>query len=395
MIRPGGNRPRRNRPGGPITRRLQHGLAALLILGCIGLLAGCADVNDINRRILVSAIGLDTAPDGQVAITLVFFANETSSRAGGAAGGGGGGVSQLTPVVVSGTGPTVSGALGDIARQLPGQIFLGSTTMLLIGNELAQQGLHKDINYLSRHPHVSAYVETVIVDGRVSDVLRGTVQAAPAPGVHLSNALTAGTREDAALNTLPFYRLVDLAHTPWEFDWTALVAPGPIGPQVKGLALLQGDKMIRTLNSEDAHFIAPIRASGATHIVVPPLPGFGQPMSIRFRTMRVLAGRYNPGQTNVPVTMEGQAYLAEGADYTFAPPMGPRLREHVASYLARRLEETLTDLYSDGLDVLNLGQQARAYNPNGHIPDGWLESLPQLTFTVETNINFLQGLRGS
>jgi len=387
-----------NRPDeGRARRRRQKGLAAaLVIMCCAGLLAGCADVNDINRRILVSGLGLDVGPeDGQVAVTMVFFANETSSRAGGAGGGGGGGVTQLTPVVVSATGPTVSGALGNISRQLPGQIFLGSATMLLIGSELAQQGLYRVLNYLSRHPHVSAYVETVVVDGRVSDVLQGTVLAASAPGAHLSKALTAGTREEAALNTLPFYRLMDLVHTPWEFEWTALVAPGPIGPEIKGLALFQGDKLVRTIDSEQAHFIAPIRSSGATHIIVPPLPGFDDPMTIRFRSIRIRTGRYNPGQTTVRVTIEGQAYLAEGVDYTFAPPMGPRLRAHVEAYLAQRLENVLTELYADGIDVLDLGQQARAHNPSGRIPDGWLAMLPQLTFTVKTKINFLQGLRGS
>src|SRR5690606_23656184 len=249
--------------------------------------------------------------------------------------------------------------------------------------------------------------------------------AASAPGVHLSKALTAGTREEAALNTLPSYRLMDLVHTPWEFDWTALVAPGPIGPvikalalvqgdklgptvdreqahlrgpigpEIKGLALFQGDKLVRTSDGEQAHLIAPIRSSGATHIIVPPLPGFDDPMTIRFRSIRIRTGRYNPGQTTVRVTIEGQAYLAEGVDYTFAPPMGPRLRAHVEAYLAQRLEDVLTELYADGIDVLDLGQQARAHSPDGEIPPEWPELLPQMTFAVETKINFLQGLRGT
>src|SRR5690606_2064239 len=109
----------------------------------------------------------------------------------------------------------------------------------------------------------------------------------------------------------------------------------------------------------------------------------------------IRTGRYNPGQTTVRVTIEGQAYLAEGVDYTFAPPMGPRLRAHVAAYLAQRLENVLTELYADGIDVLDLGQQARAHNPIGRIPAGWLATRPQRIIPEKTNITYLQCLPGS
>lgn len=384
----------------------RRAVTVLLLAIVIFLLAGCADINELNRRTLVSAIGVDQGPTGdEVIVTIVFFSNEPMTQQGAGIGGGGGqeegggmdaggGGDTPTPAVkVTGNGPTVNGALQVIAGKVPGQLFLGSTRLLVFGSELATRGLGTAVDYFARHPHLSAHVATVVAQDTAEKLLSHPSLATPSPGVHLIDTLEEGTREDASLVALPFYKLLDLTFTPWQTHWTALAKEGEIGPESAGGAIFQGERMVRTVTPDDLHFIGAIHRGATTHFPLPPLPGADEPITIRFRTFRVAAQRPKPSDTEIKVIIKGQAFLSEGREITLLGREGALLRQHVNAFLTNQLTSLLRELYSEGIDILDLAEDVRSQTPGGNLPDGWHTRLPQLTFTVESNVHFLHGLR--
>src|SRR5690606_27125443 len=86
--------------------------------------SGCADVTDVNRRILVYAIGLDRGEDEQVQLTIQYLLTSGGQQSGG--GDGGSPPLQTAPVNHTVSAPTVALALDQIIHQIPGELFLGN-----------------------------------------------------------------------------------------------------------------------------------------------------------------------------------------------------------------------------------------------------------------------------
>ena len=118
-----------------ITALLLAGLAALTLTGCRrgpGLLPYAREIEDME---LMQTLGVDAAGEGQVEVT---------------ASSGSGDPAEGAATVVSGQAGTISAAVLGMQGEGSSYLYFGHVGQLLLGEELARQGVEPALDYILR-----------------------------------------------------------------------------------------------------------------------------------------------------------------------------------------------------------------------------------------------------
>ena len=118
-----------------ITALLLAGLAALTLTGCRrgpGLLPYAREIEDME---LMQTLGVDRAGEGQVEVT---------------ASSGSGDPAEGAATVVSGQAGTISAAVLGMQGEGSSYLYFGHVGQLLLGEELARQGVEPALDYILR-----------------------------------------------------------------------------------------------------------------------------------------------------------------------------------------------------------------------------------------------------
>jgi spore germination protein KC len=130
---------------------------AALLVGCLGMLPGCWDRNEINDLALVMGRGLDLAENGEVESTL-----QIALPAGIAKAKQGGARAQRATLVVSQTGKDGVDNMSRLEEQLSRRVFLGYRGITVIGEQYARHGIDQVLDEFTRAPfsHYSNFILT-------------------------------------------------------------------------------------------------------------------------------------------------------------------------------------------------------------------------------------------
>lgn len=142
---------------------------ALSFCGSILLLSGCWDRTEINDMAIVTAAAIDKSENKQIELSIQVFIPRTLSTGGGSGGGGAGG-GHLT-LVRSGKGIDIADAMSKLQGKLPRKIFWGHCKVYLFGEDMAKEGIAKEIDFLVRHPEPRNRADIYVSKGRALDVL--------------------------------------------------------------------------------------------------------------------------------------------------------------------------------------------------------------------------------
>ncbi|MDP4089272.1 MAG: Ger(x)C family spore germination protein [Bacillota bacterium] len=147
--------------------RTKRSLAILLIFTL--LLTGCWDNRELNYLLVVSGIAVDKGILGNIRLTLTapvpnggtgMEIRNTSDRS----------------LVVSEEGEDITDAYRKISMKLSRQIFLGQLQIILIGEELARDGVAKVLDFFSRHYEAPDKVFILFSKGKAADLFSAKSQ---------------------------------------------------------------------------------------------------------------------------------------------------------------------------------------------------------------------------
>lgn len=103
--------------------------------------SGCWDARELNRRAIVSGIGIDRSEEGFLVSLQVIIADEISGKIG--RGG--------TPTsVYSASGRSVVEAMRNVSLKVPRLISTAQTRMVVISEEVAREGISGIVDFLDR-----------------------------------------------------------------------------------------------------------------------------------------------------------------------------------------------------------------------------------------------------
>jgi len=147
-------------------------LVALLLTNC----TGCWDRRELNQISVVTMIGFDRiVKDGKprIVLSLLTLKLHAISPTTGITGGG------ITPpslgFVDTAEGETIEDALMNISLRSPRTVFLGHTAMIMIGEDLARDGIQNVIDFCDRNKDIRYRTDVAVCQGSALE----TIEAQP------------------------------------------------------------------------------------------------------------------------------------------------------------------------------------------------------------------------
>lgn len=139
----------------------------ILVLAAL-LLSGCWSRVEVNDLAIVAMMAVDRTPDGEMAIWLQVV---IPAMVGGVPGEGGGKAEGPAFVTLHSTGRTILEAAKLLQLELPRRIFWAHTRVILIGENLAREGVQPALDFLTRHRELRLTNYVLAVKGSIEEVM--------------------------------------------------------------------------------------------------------------------------------------------------------------------------------------------------------------------------------
>ncbi len=159
-------------------------LLIIILLAVIS--AGCWDSKDIDKRSFVMGVAFDLEKTGQdLVMTLelpVLKSFETGTD-------GGSSNTKKTKAVISTTGTSIAKMAAGFEARLWRELSFGHTKVIIIGEELAREGIGEIIDFFDRNPKVERRLKLVIAQGEARDIFKTAAVREPIASTYLYQML--------------------------------------------------------------------------------------------------------------------------------------------------------------------------------------------------------------
>jgi spore germination protein KC len=151
-------------------------------------MAGCWDIKYLDELAIVIAMGMDEGKGQEIEVTIQIVNPAQVSR--GASKGGGGGGGKGISTTYSETGKSVSEAIQKISNKSARRLYFSHNQVLVIGEDLANQGIGRLFDFIERDPEVRTDFYCVIAKGaKASDVLHIATPVEKIPGLNIRESI--------------------------------------------------------------------------------------------------------------------------------------------------------------------------------------------------------------
>jgi len=147
-------------------------LSSVSIIIILLFLPGCWDRREINELAFISSFAFDLEGNERIVTAEII---RPAAVAGGGEGGGGGGsaaaLPQRTAIIGSEQGDTLYAAGRKLALRLPRRAYVAHTTAVLLGEDLARQGLKEVLDFLDRQQEFRRSTFILVTRGQAREIL--------------------------------------------------------------------------------------------------------------------------------------------------------------------------------------------------------------------------------
>lgn len=232
-------------------------LPFLLILLVSIILTGCWDLKDINRRVMVVALGLDlaerTETENYEYISMVKLTAQVAIPEK-LSGGAGQPLTTGAEAVwnVSAIDRNVSMCYVNLQQRLQNELFLGHTRVLVISEDLAREGLSRYMNFFRNNPEFRRLSYLLISENKAEDLLNTFPKTANLQAIYLMNLIEDEIQRQT-MPDLPFIEIAIRDVTSGVDPIAVLISSDKETGIIKysGLAVFRGDRMVGKLDVEE------------------------------------------------------------------------------------------------------------------------------------------------
>ncbi|MBM4761100.1 Ger(x)C family spore germination protein [Bacillus sp. B15-48] len=352
------------------------------------LLTGCWDRIEINDLGLVLATGLDLTDDGELELS-VQLAIPMAMGAGQGTSGGQGGEGQATTVEKV-TGRTIFDAISKLQASVSRRIFWGHNQVIIIGEELAKDGIQKHMEFFVRHPAPRLRTYIFVSKGKATDILKVVPD--------FDNTSAEVAREIAKFQVGMSVTLKELLQMLSEKASGAvlpLIEPekeeqGKGGLKVNGTAVFKKDKMIAQIDAKVTRGILWLRDDiqlGA--IILDPKEAEGHISFdlIRSRTELLPKIENDHWKMIVRITTEEDTVENETNLNLMNPEIVARLEKQLEQKIEERIRLTLEQVQKElKVDIFGFAEAFRRKYPRqwAKVENQWDEKFSELDVVIDT-----------
>jgi len=247
----------------------------LIILITITNATGCWQEQDIQKRSIVSAVGLDLAPGNRVEVTLQIVRTEAAAEA------SEGGTTEGAVWVHSTTGDTVVEAIRNHLKSVNRKPFFGHNQIIVIGEGLAKNGIQDVVDLFERDPDTKFTPIVLIAKGTTAKtILNISSELEPVPSSHIKD-IVENYPQNSVIQHVLFLDLLQQLNNKGHQLTTGVISFSTNNPsnkpsvnhiEVEGAATFKGDRLIGWLTPEQTaglQYLENEVKSGIINVAVP------------------------------------------------------------------------------------------------------------------------------
>ena len=359
------------------------------ILLITSLCSGCWDVEEINHRAIVIALGLDLTPAGMIKMSAqIPVVSDLAS------GGSGGGRAAAPPKpfhVVSSEAETSYGTVGNLQSKTGNSLFLGQLKTTIISTDLAERGLKPYVNFLERHPEMSSTSVVVLTKGSAAEILGTPLNSKEIPGLSILNFLRSSSKADLA------YSLRE-----WQIVRATAVGPGDVylpmisisQPEqayiINGLGVFHHDRMVGELSDNETRMFGFL--TGKAKNAYPSVYINNQIGTATFRNVTVdskTKAIAKGDQIEFVIKSRARGFLVELT--SSKSPLDVKdvklIQTKTEQAIKGEMVKTVRHLQNLNSDILGFGELVRATLPNTWQRINWDQEYPRVKVSIDFKFN--------
>lgn len=368
-------------------------------------LTGCWDRRELNELAITVAMGIDKVEDEYQVTAQVVVPSEVSLK---------GSTGRSSVTLFQSTGETVYEAFRKMTKDTPRKIYPGHLKMLVIGEELAKEGLGESLELLSRDWELrSDFYVVVAKDITAAEVLNVTTTLEIIPAEKMAGALKTSESAWASASGMTIDDLIaDLTSEGKEAVLTGILVLGDkeigatkqnvesITPSARihldEIAVFKNDTLVGWLTDRQSRGYNKITNSVKTTVSTISCPEEGKASIevIKFNTE--VKGKVKNGKPEIDIKMQVNMNLGAvecKIDLT-KPETIVELEKIYEKELKEVIEETLEVAQKQyGIDIFGFGDAIHRSNPKEwkKIKDQWDEEFfPELAVNIKVDAKLQQ-----
>ncbi len=344
-------------------------LALLFLTGCSSLLP---QPQEMGNMALLRTFAIDSGVESLWDVTL-----STGKQAKGLQG------TLEPPVILQGEGDTIQGACQQGSATADGYVFYGYIDQLLIGDDLAKEGILPVLEHFARSDQLSLATDLWLTKGDASQI----VLADQEEGAQAS--LTTYSQESALGIAGITRKATEVFHDYAQYHTFYL----PIldifqnnSLQEIGYGIFQGERLVDALTEGSALGLSLLEGHGQ----LVEFEADGQQYAVELHSFSLIPVPEFSGQELISVIFN----LEVTADFlSFSSPVGSHNQEKVLraleSYLSNLCNSTISSLQNIGVDPLGLQDNIGLVAPWqwDSLEASWYHLFPQLPIQVDVGVN--------
>ncbi|MCV9888749.1 Ger(x)C family spore germination protein [Metabacillus halosaccharovorans] len=368
-------------------------------------ISGCWDSNELQDFSIISGIGIDKGgddPENRFRTTVQIINPSIVS------GGQQGGSVQSSPVTTySETGSTLKEALRKISNEAPAELFFPHIQIMLIGEELAKEGIDELFDVVERDPKFRVLFPVLIVKGHTAeDALKVSTSLRPIPSAKIEGSLQSSkeiwgeypsTRADQAIMKLgegsaaitgieingDVEKGNQTANMQEIFQSTKL--------EIKGLAIIREGKLEKWLEGDPARGVVWVNNEMEETVMNLDCPEKKDAIAIDIgRAESIIKAKVKKGKPVITIRLNAEGAVSEthcsmelDKDETIK-----ELEEQLRNEIKEEVQAAIKTLQEEKSDVFGFGEYINIEDKNywKKIKDKWEEEIfPESEVNIEVN----------
>jgi spore germination protein KC len=373
----------------------------LLILSLF--LTGCWDRRELNELAITLALGIDKVDDEYQVTAQVVVPSEISTKTS----------TGRSPVTLfQAKGETVYEALRKMTKGSPRKIYPGHLRMLVLGEELAEEGIEESLELLSRDWELrSDFFVVIAKDLTAGEVLDVTTTIESIPANKMFNTLKTSEAAWAATNGIILDELIaDLTSEGKEAVLTGILVTGDqemgsskqnvesITPAARieydDLAVFKKDKLVGWLTERESRGYNDIVNEVQNTVSAISCPEEGKATIEIIQLDSKMKGKINKGKPEVDVTIKVKGNIGEvECQINLSEEKSIVELEKITK---KKMEETInltieTAQKQYKSDIFGFGEAIHRSNPKEwkKIKEQWDEEFSEMTANVKVDVKLV------
>lgn len=385
---------------------MKKNLIIFSLIFLILILSGCWSKRELNELALVAALGIDLVDDEYVISAQVIDPSQVSSKQ--SASG------QAPVVTYHAQGKTVFEAIRKILASSPRKLYFAHLQLVVIGEELALNGLRDTVDFLGRDQEIrNDFTVIVSQQATAKDVLNVLTPIEKIPANKMLNSLK--VMQDAWGSTLEVDiedLVTKLGVNDQYFVLSAIEVLGdkslgidqtnverietPVMLKFTGLAIFKEDKLLGYLDEYDSKSLNYLNNQIKSTIEIISCPSKGELSTEITQSKAKTKGVIIDGKPTIQINMNVVQNVAEvncDIDLTTLKKID-WINNQTEEHIQKNVEQVLNTLQENyQADVLGFGEAIHRADPTlwEKIKDDWQTIYPEVEVNVKVNVN-TQGL---